>query len=727
MNELHPQTRWFDRRPWKVFAAADARVSPVALTWSVLVFLVVAGVALRLWFIGVSPLDPRFSNADDGDYYRRALRFAVTGAYIDDAWLIRPPLHVFFFALWLRLALILGMPQFGVLFVQLAQTGLAAVMTMVGYDLARRLFGSARAGLVFAGFLALWYPLVEQTTVFFSEHLYLCLFLLHLWLLVRYDQEERLRDLALAGVALGAAALTRSPALYASVFVAGWLLARAATTARSAVLSRWEAAKTAIKPTIIVGAACLAVVAPWTARNYLTYGHLIPVDTLGQINLWLDLDDVARRNENIETLRRMPQAERHLYALERAREILSVDPLRPFRPMWDTFRHIWKAQFIEDYFVKQSFFTRPLRETAPLGLVGDLIWLGFTVAGLAGLASRASEGLHHRLFFLAWIGYSLATVLIFHVEPRYLLPLWMMIALYGAGMAAGSWRRPRPTLRLALQTLVVVTFFGFLLTYRDYPAIISTGVARERAMMSGMAAYQAGDYPAAEAAFHAALAAQPRFVDAQVHLALALAAQQRYDEALALIQRNSSRHAELVAGALLRETGDTTQAAALLTHIESIAGEDIQRWALRWLHPPPQELLLVGSGLDIGYIAGFSAAEYGATSGFRWLEGRGVVVLPLREPLHNDAVVILSMTGGEADAVTPVTVRIGDGPTWTINIARGQWRRYHLLAPADRVADRRIVINLSARTFVPALINPASNDARALSLRLARVQIRRGF
>src|SRR5262245_35485663 len=87
-----------------------------------LTLIVLLGVALRFWMIWVSPLDPRFSNADDGDYYRRALRLAVTGHYIDDAWLIRPPLHVFFFAFWLRLALLAGVPQLGVLFVQLAQT-----------------------------------------------------------------------------------------------------------------------------------------------------------------------------------------------------------------------------------------------------------------------------------------------------------------------------------------------------------------------------------------------------------------------------------------------------------------------------------------------------------------------------------------------------------------------------------------------------------------------------
>ena len=69
------------------------------------------------------------------------------------------------------------------------------------------------------------------------------------------------------------------------------------------------------------------------------------------------------------------------------------------------------------------------------------------------------EGIHFRLFFLAWIGYSLLTVLIFHVEPRYLLPLWMMIALYGAGMLGAPWNRVRWTPHLAVQVVVVAAFF----------------------------------------------------------------------------------------------------------------------------------------------------------------------------------------------------------------------------------------------------------------------------
>ncbi|HWQ13082.1 MAG TPA: glycosyltransferase family 39 protein [Roseiflexaceae bacterium] len=735
----------------------EAIPAPLNPRW-LLALLVLACVALRLWLMAVSPLDPRFSNADDGDYYQRALRLAVTGQYVDDAWLIRPPLHVFFFALWLRLALLLGQPQLGVVLVQLAQTALAALTVLLGHAAARRLFASERAGLLFAAFLALWYPFVESATVLFSELTYLFLFLLHLWLLLRFDTTGRLRDLALAGVALGAAALTRSPALYALVFVVGWLGLRqikdyrlkipdltSPTRQHGATANNLQSSTFNLQlvglQALVVAAACLAVVGPWTLRNYLTYGRLIPVDTLGQVNLWLDLDRVSDRSANIETLRRMPQADRHVYALERAREILAEDPWRPFRPMWSTFRHIWKAQYIEDYYVKQSFFTRPLREMAPLGLAGDALWLVAMVAGLWGLAGPAREGLHNRLFFLAWLGYSLLTVLIFHVEPRYLLPLWMLIALYGAGALASPHRtrndkrrttddeRRTVAQRSARWSLVVgrwslvVGFLALLLTYRDYPAIIAAGVARERAMAEGERQYIARNYAAAEESFRQALAAQPGFVDAQVSLALALAAQGRQEEAAAVLTRNSSRRTELVFGAIARDSGDLETARALLTRIEAIAGEDVQRWALRWLHPPATNALTLGDGLDLGYIEGFSAAERDATGTFRWLEGAGRVSLPLAEPLPPGAWLELRLTGGRP-GVIPLEVQVGDGPARTVPVAGGAWRIYRVPLPPTLAGQERVDVTLRAPTFVPVVEDPTSTDARALSLMVASISVR---
>jgi 4-amino-4-deoxy-L-arabinose transferase-like glycosyltransferase len=764
--------------------------------WLPLAVLVAVAFALRLWLVSFTPLDPRFSNADDGDYYQRALRLAVTGQYIDDAWLIRPPLHVFFFAAWLRLALVLGVPQHGVLFVQIAQSVVAALAVMLGYGAARQLFGSTRAGLLFATFLAVWFPFVEATTVLFTELLYLFLFLLHLWLLLRFDASGQLRYLALAGFALGAAALTRSPALYAAAFVVGWLFVRSWTRDEGRGTrdegQRARRMLLVVQQSAVVLLCCFAVVGPWTLRNYLVYGHLIPVDTLGQINLWLDLDRVSDRVENIETLRELPQSERHLYALARAREILAEDPWRPFRPMWDTFRHIWKAQYIEDYYVKQSFFTRPLRETAPLGLAGDALWLVAVVSGIWGLTGRVREGWHNRLFFGAWVGYSLLTVLIFHVEPRYLLPLWTLLALYGAGALArlsiadlrltiANLRLTIADLRLStkqsvgqssihnrqstivnpqssihnrlstivspqssihnrqsnivspqssihnrqstiLQLSLVLLFLALFFSYRDYPAIIATGMARERAMTAGERAYSAGDYAGAEAEFRAALAAQPRFVDAQVSLALALAAQGRPDEGMTVIERNSSRRTELVYGALARQQGDDETARVLLPRIEAIAGEDIQHWALTWLRPAPMRVLMLGDGLDIGYLEGFSPGERDATSSFRWLESDGRIVLPLDAPLEPGAVVELRLASGRA-TTTPLAVRIGDGPVVQLAVSGGQWRVYRVPVPAEQSGATRVEIHLSAPTFVPAREQPGSGDARALSLMVSEVRV----
>jgi hypothetical protein len=729
-----------------------------------LLLLVLAGVALRLWLIGFTPLNPSFSTADDGDYYQRAFRFAVTGQYIDDGWLIRPPLHVLFFALWLRLAVLIGHPQLGVLLVQLAQTAIGALCILLGYGVARRLFHDPRAGLLFAAFLALWFPFVEQPSVFFSELLYLFLFLLHYWLLLRFDARSSRRDLALSGVALGAAALTRSPALYSLAFVALWLLIRRPTNDQrpttndndeppggprkaSPHRSQFSMLNAQFSHVLLVAACCLAVVLPWTIRNYVVYGRLIPIDTLGQINLWLDLGPVSERNAHIAKLRDMPQADRQAYALARVREILAADPLRPFRAMWPTFLHIWKAQYVEDLFIKQSFFTRPLRETAALGLFGDLLWFIFTLAGLIGLAAPAREGLHNRMFALIWLGYSLLTVLVFHVEPRYLVPIWTLLGLYGAGTLARIRRPTTPSTRLragddrrptkdrsgqwsvvsgqwstAAQWIVAVAFLALVVTYRDYPTIIATGLARERAMAAGERAYTAGDYAAAERSFQAALAAQPDFVDAQAGMALALAAQGRRDEAAAAVAAGGSRRADLLGGMLALRAGDADAARSKLTRIEASAGESAQAWALEWLHPPATASLHLGDQRDIGYISGFSRPEEDAGGSFRWLGETGQLVLPLPEPVAADATVTLRVSGGRPGA-TPLEVQIDDGPVWHVPVAGGQWRVYHLPIPPALVGQTRLAIELRAPPFVPAFVDPASEDLRVLSVRVSDVWV----
>ena len=743
----------------------------------VLLVLMLVAFGLRLRYLQINPLLPQFSDADDGDYYRRALRFAVTGQYVDDAWLIRPPFHVWVFAGMLRAALEFGgSPAIGVRLIQALQVALGVAMVPLCYALAARLF-NPRAGLIFAGFWAIWFPFVELPSTLFSEPIYLFLWTLHVWLLVRWDDQQRTRDLVLSGLALGAAALTRSPALYALAFVVPWLVWRElyrvagpayplpgdgegktrpspATPAPRGFPSVADAGQTpslrpspvgmgeaqgvkafgfsllrasihALRPLTILAAATLVVVLPWTLRNWVVYHQVIPVDTLGQVNLWLDLGATDERNAKINELRALPQAERAGYAMGKAREILAQDPMRPFRQMWPNFRHIWKAQFVEDYFVKRSFFARPLREAAPLGLLGDMLWLVFVFAGLVGILHPAT-GRPFKIVMVLWLIYSIFTVIVFHVEPRYLLGLWLLIALYGAPVLGGYTSRRsllrRSPVRAALIAAALVALAALFVTYRNYPEFIARGTAREWHMRRGEQAFARGDYPAAGGSFRAALVNQRSFADAEVALARVLGAEGRPEEAIGVLTPGASRRTRLVDGALRRQLGQLDQARALLRPVENTAGEDAQRWSLHNLRPEPRWSVVLGDdALDLGYVAGFSEGERLGDRTLRWLLGDGVVTLPLPTAVQPGDSVALDLAT-PLDLNGTLDVHIGDRLVGRLSVVPG-WRRYHLPVPPDLVGTSQLELRLHAPTRIPMRDDPASNDPRPLSVMVHRVAV----
>jgi hypothetical protein len=259
-------------------------------------------------------------------------------------------------------------------------------------------------------------------------------------------------------------------------------------------------------------------------------------------------------------------------------------------------------------------------------------------------------------------------------------------------------------------------------SYRNYPATIRRGLERERVYVAGERAYRAGDYTAAEQNFRAALTAQPDFVDAQVGLALALMAQQRPDEAAAVVAEGGSRRADLVGGLLALRSGNAEAARSKLTRIEASAGESVQTWALEWLRPPPVTNLHLGDYTDLGYISGFSRPETAPDGSFRWLGETGRIVLPLPVPLPPEARITLRVAAGRPGE-TPLDIRIGNGVEMRVMMSGGQWRVLRLPIPQSLAGQQRIVVELHAPPFIPARLNSASDDLRVLSVRISDLRV----
>lgn len=707
-------------------------------TWLVLL-LMLLGLALRVWFISVNELQPQYSPADDGDYYQRALRFATTGQYIDDFWLIRPPLHVMLFALMIRLSILLGNIG-GIPLIRAAQTILIVLTIPMGYGLASRLFNQ-RAGLLFAAILAIWYPLVELPVHLFSEPTFFFCLVLHLWLLVRWRDEQRWTLLVAAGLALGLASLARSPTLYSGAFIVLWLVlvrARGADTPPHERLTlsprSWLAVlrPRVLRPVLIFSLSCAAAVVPWTVRNYLVYDRFIMIDTIGPVNLWLHVEKYEEKG--VEMLKKMPQADRQVFAVEDTRRMFERDPVAFWNLLWRNaglhFRHIWKAQFAEDFVLKRSFFGRPLRETWPLGAAGDLIWFCFTVAGAAALAAPLREG-HFRWIALGWIAYTVVAMMIMHIEPRYLLPVWFMLALYGSWLLGN----PADMFRLLrrqhwhglLAALVAAGLLWLILSYRSYPAIVLRGIARETHNAAGLQAYRAGSYDTARREFQAALEAQESFMEIHANLALTAIAQGRYQEARQIVDDFDTQRMLVVRGALARALGDEEEEAAAFVGAEKQAGEDVQKLALELLPPYPTTHLQLGQGHDLGYILGFSPGETAQLPGeapvsYRWLQGEGQIVVPLEQPLQAGRVVALRLTAGQPEGV-PLTIRINDVYEETILVTSGKWRIYRLPVPEVLADQRELSLRLDAPVFIPAHLFPASVDTRPLSIMVSALSM----
>lgn len=170
--------------------------------------------------------------------------------------------------------------------VQVVQCALSAATCVLVFALGRAWFGE-RTGRI-AGWMSAFYPnLIAFSHYFWTETFFTAL-LVALFALLYLPDGGRLgapRRYVAAGVLLAVGALTRATLLYFApvlvVFMAlldageeGWPRLRAL---------RLRAAL--VRGAIMIGVA-LALIAPWTVRNYVVHGGFVLIDTNAPYNLW---------------------------------------------------------------------------------------------------------------------------------------------------------------------------------------------------------------------------------------------------------------------------------------------------------------------------------------------------------------------------------------------------------------------------------------------------------
>jgi len=246
-------------------------VAPDARARAVWVAAILAlAFALRLGYVsrlsGIEPKDPE-------DYDRYAWNVAQGNGYTNgESPTRRPPLFPLLLAGVYRVA---GhSPQAA----RLLQITLGTALCGVVYLIGARLYGVVAGRL--GALAAAGYPyFIYYSGYLMTETLAALLFgwLSYVWL--GWDRHTTARALFGGGMIAGLAILARPVFLALPAIVPLWAIAAESSLRRGALA------------TIVFAAGAAAVVAPWTARNYLVTGHFIPVQTDGarmlyQFTVW---------------------------------------------------------------------------------------------------------------------------------------------------------------------------------------------------------------------------------------------------------------------------------------------------------------------------------------------------------------------------------------------------------------------------------------------------------
>lgn len=345
--------------------------------------------------------------------------------------------------------------------VKLVQALLSALLIPAVALVAGRAF-SPRAALPAAALAALYPELVWFAAHYWSETLFLVLLWWGFERLLAAG-EGTWRTAAAAGALWGLAILTRETALYFVPLAGSWLLrgtdGRGGPRAAAFVLT------------------AAAVVAPWTARNWIVFGAFVPVSTAGGLNLYQGNAPLSR-HEVYDLYYAVPGGRIGQYRWARRMGLRAIADRQPWwlsEKLAQEMPNFWEADSLALVHVRRGAYGPDVPAWAAGG--ATLLLAGSFLAVLAAFLAALfrvplGRGAALLLGFLAY--YTLLHVAT-HGFARYRLPVMPVLFCTAAGGWALAAARVGPLRRVLAAAVALVLATSVVPSARELPERLAGG------------------------------------------------------------------------------------------------------------------------------------------------------------------------------------------------------------------------------------------------------------
>jgi 4-amino-4-deoxy-L-arabinose transferase-like glycosyltransferase len=395
-----------------------------------LVLILLLAAVLRLLWILLVPTEPI---SDFAVFDRLAANIVAGRGYVSadgSPTTYRPPGYPFF------LAGIYAVFGHGRLEPRLVNVLLGVITCGLAYLVAARLFNQ-QTGLVAALIVAAFPSHILYANLLATENLFIPLLLTAVaaFLFAVQGKQTRARYLVASGVLLGLCALTR-PAV--ALVPAAW---------GAALLWKRTAIRDTVFSIILVGAAMVATIAPWTVRNAIVADEFIPVATEGGITFLAGHNERAIEGhyslegpvfDDLYAVDRS-EADFDAYAYKLAFQFIRENPDREFILLARKFFHFFKDDVSGVNWNDQSSTVRlPNWVVFGLKAVAQAYYIAVAALAITALVRRPQrrDGWYVLLYavFIYWTALHLA----FYGKDRFRLPLMPFFAIFAA-VTLATW------------------------------------------------------------------------------------------------------------------------------------------------------------------------------------------------------------------------------------------------------------------------------------------------